>query len=482
VIREGISKGEGLTYKDEYWNEMDDLLNKNMPVTNSQPSITKVAKISKGLQFTAILSIATSIAVVTYYTLFSDLNPSPQPNTQQQDDQTHSAQEQMIIKNNNNSLPDYSADKPQQSEQNNNNPLLNNSSDKPENSEQINTPNADALANSTFRIGRSEQTIKAKITSHSVELNENKNILTGNDESEKYNENKLSPVANEEPLSVNINNTVNETENTGSLITKTIDFNLILPAPNFSDNIKIQNELASLPKYPNRNRLIQHASVSPFVGTNYVSKNYINTSDKISYTNPKQDHFIYGLNLQLESKYFAIRTGLGISTAQLNSSFQSTETTYSYDTSYIIVDPNYQTTPSGNPIALIRQQIDSSVLSSQARLHQGSAEYKYLVIPLTVQYRFAHKKYSFFVEGGSLNNFIISTRNHNSFPQEFSKRQASIPKYTLQFTAGTGIGYALNSKYTLEAQYNYALGKSSPSVNWLGNSHIFTIMLTRNLW
>jgi opacity protein-like surface antigen len=479
VIREGISKGDGLAYKDEYWNEMDDLLNKNIPVTNSQPAITKVAKISKGLQFKAILSIATSIVVVTYYTLFSDLNSSPQPNIHQQDNQTRPVQEQTIIKDNNTSLPNHSADQPQRSETNLHNPLLYNSSNETENHEQINTQNTDASANNT---SNTIDGIEQKSTPHSIELNENKNINIGNNESENHNENKLFPVVNEEPLSVNTNNAVNEIYNTESVVTKTIDFNLIPPAENFSDNIKIQYDQALLPKYPNKNRLIQHASVSPFIGVNYVSKNKTYTSDKILYTNPKQDHIIYGLNLQLESKYFAIRTGLGISTAQLNSSFQSIETNYSYDTSYIIVDPNYQTTPSGNPIALIRQQIDSSLLSSQTRIHQGSAEYKYLVIPLTIQYRFAHRKYSFFVEGGSLNNFIISTKTDNSFPQEFSEKQASIPKYTLQFTAGTGIGYALNSKYTLEAQYNYALGKSSPSINWLNNSHIFTIMLTRNLW
>ncbi len=481
VIKDGLSNGEGLPYKDEYWNKMDDLLSKNMPSNETQYTVTKVAKVSRGLQLTAALSIATSIAVITYYTVFSTSNSSTQPKIQQPNNQTHLASEHPTIDNHSitNSTSDKASDKQEKNTVEQTNNVSSNSS----------------AANPTVQL---EQTTHTKPTSlkSPIDNSINKEIY----EKSKGNKSRQSPLFIDNTPIINTQTTVDntpairqnqysnteETQNTEGLITKTVDFNLIEPAQSNRMEIKVSNNQnqPSLLKHPNRHRIIQHASISPFAGVTYKNREQTYTSEGIIYTNPKQTHFVSGINLQLESKYFALRTGLGISTTQLNSSFETLENKYTSDTNYIIVNSAYQTTLSGKPIALIRQQIDSSITFSQEHLHKGAAEYTYLIIPLTIQYRMAHKRCSFFIEGGTLHNVILTTQSNGSFLSASSDTKVLIPKYTLQFTGGTGIGYALNSKYTLEAQYNYALlGKHTSSpVNWLNNAHLFTIMLTRNLW
>ncbi len=477
VIKEGLAKGEGLPYKDEYWHKMDDLLNESMPNNTVQPTVTKVAKVSKGLKLIAALSIATSIAVITYYSLFSNsgTNSSAQSKIQQSNNQTSLEDEHLT--NDNHSTP------------NSNSPNI---KEREKQTTDITHSDNASLNIASSPVAKSAEADQAK--SLSIKMIVAKNTKSRYSETRQNDQpplfmdnasiiNTHTAIENPSVMTQGLYSTTEENEE--ALVTKTTDFNLIQPTQNAVIEIKHndkQYDQSSLLKYPNRNRIIQHASVSPFVGINNTYREQTYTSNNIMYTNPKQTHIVAGLNVQLESKLFMLRTGLGVSTTQLNSSYQSTENKYTRDTNYIILNPTYQTTPSGKPIALIRQQIDSTLTSSQTSLHEGSTAYQYLIIPLTIQYRIAHNRYSFLLEGGTINNFIISTQSNSSLPKESSEKQALPPKYLLQFTGGTGMGYALNSKYTIEVRYNYALSGKSSSSNWLNNSHLFTIMITRNLW
>lgn len=235
------------------------------------------------------------------------------------------------------------------------------------------------------------------------------------------------------------------------------------------------NQLISKPY-----KTIKHLAFSPFIGIlgNTENQQFVSGNNILKIA--PQNQLSFGANLQLETKRLALRIGLCFNKFDMISINNVYQDNYNYDTSYTLVNPNYGITPSGKAIALIRKDIDSSYQSTEHSVNTSKNTYQYINIPLTVQYFIPYKKLNIEIEAG-MNHLFMIPSNLNNLKLNYENK-FEVPSYSYQFIFGSGVNYAMNTKYALGCRYNYAFTPNHDNVLLPTNKHQFFISLTRVLW
>jgi hypothetical protein len=201
-----------------------------------------------------------------------------------------------------------------------------------------------------------------------------------------------------------------------------------------------------------------------------------------SYHYPNNLHSTYGLLVEMGVKKFVLKTGIGWSKYAIEANTERILNNYKVDTSYVILDPNYGTTPSGKPYALIQRQIDSTIISTQTEVSTQKASYQFLCVPLALQYQLPYKRFTFLLEGGTLHHFMLGSTKELAVSPVNSENKLSIPGYKMQLTAGFGLRYAISQYWAVGCQYNFAKSLKQNSLNVPSDAHIGVITLTRVIW
>jgi hypothetical protein len=201
-----------------------------------------------------------------------------------------------------------------------------------------------------------------------------------------------------------------------------------------------------------------------------------------TYNYPSTMHSTYGVHVELGLKKFVIKTGLGWSKYAIEANSERLINNYKVDTSYVILDPNYGTTPSGKPYALIQRQIDSTIISTQNDVSTEHVSYQFLCVPLALQYQLPYKRFTFLVEGGTLNHFMVGSSKEFAATPANSEDKFSVAAYQMQVTAGFGLRYAIRQNWAIGAQYNFAKSINQNSLNVPSDAHVGVITITRIIW
>ncbi|MES2560584.1 MAG: outer membrane beta-barrel protein [Bacteroidota bacterium] len=464
-INDKLGEGSGIPYKEEYWGDMNTLLDTNMPTTNAAAQTgTAVAKgAATGLKLVSIASIcATAFTVSVLYT-----NMFP-PHTKLATTSVSSSQIETE-----NTSPAQSPEKgiTQQFPENNtiSEPLNNKAGDQKD-APQTSVSSTEIAAetppiSSDFLAPVAASNPEMPITSTSAVIPDQPNLAGNNQPNES-----VAGSTQSESTDHNVKY-------------RSIDFVLLAPASTTTPTeIKdVTTRQAALIAYPNRNRFIQHIAVSPYVAYIHESDKQTFRKQNAEYIHPVQSHVAFGLNVECGNRQFAVRTGIGFSQTRQQTTVETSTDVYKVDTNYVIVNPNYGTTLSGKPVALIQSQFDSSVVATQVSSYGEGTTYQYLTIPLTLQYRVAHKRFLVVLEGGALHHFLISQQTNTPIQQANSETRLPVNGYSLQLTAGSGLRYALSSKWALGIQYNYNLNPSSANLQFLNNAHVATLMVTHTI-
>lgn len=465
-INDKLEEGNGLSYKEEYWNGMNKLLDANMATqaTSAAHTATAVKATTGGLKLLYLSSICVAIFAVSYtYTHIFTPNTPTAPVTSE------------------NNVPAAVIE-----------PLT------PEN----------LSAPSTEHVTSSEQ----QTLPNTTETATNPALVSPTPETDTHSEKTPAEntILNPDPATPNTTPSVTpETVNPArtaithpgelypapsspqplltveeNVSTRTIDFSVINTdgqTMTLNRITGINPEKVSLMPYPNRNRLIEHIALSPFASVIHEYDNQRYQAPKADYSHPVQTHMAYGINVECATKQFALRSGIGWSQTSMLTSVSNSRDLYKVDTTFVVINSNYDTTLSGKPVALVQRRIDSSYVSSEHSAFAETTTYQYVTIPLTLQYRIAYKRLTVVLEGGTLNHFLIAQQTNTPIQQGSSENRYPVQGYTLQLTAGSGLRYALSSNWALGIQYNYNLNPSSANLHFLNNAHVGTLMLTRTL-
>jgi len=467
-INEKLDQGDGLPYKEEYWNDMNGLLDANMPVMKPTHVAAKVA--SNGFKWLYLSSVCAAVFSISYIYLHL-FSPSSQTVSE---NISITAPESVTPKA---SVPFAyeNVTKPIQQE-------VEKTSEQDHENAQKNVVTSETSAPEVeLEKDIIQNQAGSQIVAQTKHLSaEEAPLYDRNDKAEKGISSAILLTKKNESASTLSTLIIADQSVSGHIV----DFTYIDPLSMWriaTEITDLNHNKFSLISYPKRNRFIQHIAVSPFVGIMYESGKQTYRYQNTEYTHPVQSNIVYGVNVECATKQFAIRTGIGWSNTQLEKSVETTQDIYKADTNYTVVNPNYGTTLSGKPVALIKRTIDSSVVSTQhSALHQ-STTYQYITIPLTLQYRITHKRIAVVFEGGALHHFMISQTTHSPVQQTNPENHFQLPGYSIQLTAGSGLRYAVSSKWALGLQYNYTLNPLSANMHLLNNAHVTTFMITRTI-
>lgn len=482
-INNKLDEGSGLRYREEYWNDMNSLLDANMPLvtpenvpanaktqstTATQTSaaakttlLTQTATAIKtavtGLKLSALLSAcaATAGGTLIYFQLFNTPASVPAENKKETRNSTPTKSQtttpaplsvpESDIPTTEETTVSTEASAPRNIINGNNGGSL-----PPDQTTNIVTSmNPEPAQNSPVPVTAAQTPEKPIMDNMSTDIPSSEIVAT-NDQIKTYSSNLIMI----EPLTLSKQTTELNPAGTTSNVT---------------------------PPHLKRNRLIKHLDVSPFAGMIAETGNQRYQSGNTEYVHPAQSNFTYGINIECATKHFSVRTGIGLSRTTLQSSVTTADDIYDVDTNYIIVNPNYGTTPSGKPIALIRRQIDSSYVSTAYTTTKSRTTYQYITIPLTLQYKIAYKRFTTMIEGGGLHQIMISQESNASYSAESENRMV-FPTYHFQLTAGGSIRYAITSQWAVGVQYNYNLNPSGANLHFLNNAHTGILMITRSIY
>lgn len=464
-INDKLEEGNGLPFKEEYWAGMNELLDANM-VTHSTATATKATTIkalSGGLKLLYLSSICATIFSVSFmYTrFFNQATPSTA------EEHALTTIEEMIAPQTS-TVPstEYETSSEQPTFSNNENTAVGSTAQSltPIDEVAVEHSNAQKSVSTPFH---TNNVTTPNIHSSTPTETPNQKTATTTTASELFDTLTPSSSSFEETVS-----------------NRTIDFIAIAPLEHSATLNKLtgvsQKEIPLI-AYPKRYRLIQHIAISPFAAVMHEYDKQMYNAPHADYTHPVQTHFSYGVNVECVTKKFALRTGIGWSQTSMRTSVKTTRDFYDVDTTFVVINSNYDTTASGKPVALVQRRIDSSYASSQHSSLQETTTYQYLTIPLTLQYRIAYKRLTVVLEGGTLHHFLIAQKTQTPIQQDRSENGFPVQGYNLQLTAGSGLRYALSSKWAVGIQYNYNLNPSSANLHFLNNAHVATFMLTRTL-
>lgn len=483
-INDKLGEGGGLPYKEEYWSSMNELLDTKMPAQSTAAphasTVTTTKAVSGTLKLIYLSSICAAVFTVSFmYTrLFA-------PETLTKAENNTPTQTTETVAPETPSIPSSEVETTTKQETL---PIIGKSEvgNSPVSPTPESTSGSEHLATPANTSDFSQSNTASSILKNSTVASSTESSGPAATNAGQSFKSFATPGSATEPsTTVSVAPSIpalSSSEESG--FNRTIDFSYINPIEHV---VGLNTILAEVPAqipliaYPKRNRLISHITLSPFVS--YVSEYDQQTYriQGVTYTHAAQSNLAYGLNVECSTKSLALRSGIGWSQTAMLTNFANTRNVYKVDTNYVVIQSNYDTTVSGKPVALVQRRIDSSIVGSETSSVEKRTTYQYLTIPLTLQYRVTYKRLTVVLEGGALHHFIIAQQTQTPIQQANSENRFPVKGYHLQLTAGSGLRYALSSRWALGLQYNYNLNPSSANLHFLNNAHVATLMLTRTI-
>jgi hypothetical protein len=527
-INDKLEQETGIPYKEEYWDSMNDLLNANLPVAKTPFQTLKAAfkGLSMGLKVLYV-SAGISITLVTGFLVLNTNDKSDNQKTssvqteiQAQSTLTESnplatkeLAEQDALKN------DYTDKEPSidasnkankkeilssqnQDAYNESNASVSEANVTNDNANANGLPKHQSKANEASLEKRRESLNKqnlasTKLTQNAAVGNTSKetNSLTGEVTSEDGNDLNAAAESNLFAASNPSSQVPHAGEETSQQASQTTNINeLVRTKPN--EFLKLNKltiaipvglspielkEVALLPR-KQRNLPFNQLSISAFVGVIKETKDASLNKGNLNYAYPSSFHAPYGVQAEIGFKRFAIKTGLAWSNYDLQVNSSRALNKYKVDTTYVILDPKYGTTPSGKPYALIKRQIDSTVVSTETENLQEKYSYQFLSVPLALQFQIPYKRFTLILEAGTLHHFMVAKANESTILVSNNENKLSVPTYQMQLSGALGLRYALNQNWAVGCQYTFAKSLQQNALNIPGDAHLGMFMLTRTIW
>lgn len=223
-----------------------------------------------------------------------------------------------------------------------------------------------------------------------------------------------------------------------------------------------------------------HLYISPYIQYVLLNPRYESEIDnwKRNYekvNNAKE----YGLQLRLDYQRFSLLGGLGFKQWSEQTNYVSQLDHYTYDTSFRLIQRNYQQRPDGSYIALLEAQYDTASHYTTDTVSNPNArvDFRYITLPIQLQYTLGFGRFEYFAGAGLTFNILSSHQGQYSTAWKVESGKAPemmlnnpaklfVNRSFIQMNMLLGMRYCLNRKLALEAQLNYQRGLSSIMKNY----------------
>lgn len=194
----------------------------------------------------------------------------------------------------------------------------------------------------------------------------------------------------------------------------------------------------------------------------------------------------YNLNFIAIKNNWGFKTGIGLLQLSELTNYVSIKSNYRLDTSYKMVDANFEQTPAGTRIALIKRQIDTSLTYSQSINNPDSKfELTYFKIPILASYALEFNRIDIFINAGINSSFLLQKRGYyttfsdNSFSVKNVKSGNDFNKVLFQTYTAIGIRYQLVNSLNIYAAYGLSMSLNSitKSYSKKPNLNLYTLGL-----
>lgn len=181
--------------------------------------------------------------------------------------------------------------------------------------------------------------------------------------------------------------------------------------------------------------------------------------------NKKNEHHLktvsFQLNLTFKRKNIVFGTGLGMQSQQILTNYVSESNVLQFDTTLRLVNPSYSRTPKGTNIALLLEDIDTSVLTRQHVMFvNNKAVFNYVKVPLFIRYEFGINDLDLFVETGLNTQFLhgikgkyLSKLNGEFIEMDLSQSK-DYNKLLISYQMAFGLKYKLSRRVNFIGLYS----------------------------
>jgi len=176
----------------------------------------------------------------------------------------------------------------------------------------------------------------------------------------------------------------------------------------------------------------------------------------------------YNLQFMAQKNSWGIKTGIGLLQFAERTNYQSINKSYSIDTVYRLVNPNYGLSPTGNTIALIKKQLDTTTTVWNTIANPNAiAQFTYLKIPLMVNYELGKKRFRFYIEAGLNTAILLKQKGYYTSFENNQYRVVDLKNNDLtkgvlfQSYTAFGFKYAIGKSLNLLGGYGFSKGLNS---------------------
>ena len=191
--------------------------------------------------------------------------------------------------------------------------------------------------------------------------------------------------------------------------------------------------------------------------------NLYNLNSRTAVNSNSKNSFGYLASFSASKKHWGFTTGLEYYNYQEQNNYKNTTKSYTYDTSYNMVNAMYATTPKGTRIALISRRIDT-LESQRLQTVNTSLGLHYLNIPLHVFYSAKLGKFSLQFEAGLNAGFLIGKTGtytnliQGNYTVHAAKGSNVFSPLLNQTYIGLGCSYPLYKQFSLQGNINMLKG------------------------
>lgn len=162
----------------------------------------------------------------------------------------------------------------------------------------------------------------------------------------------------------------------------------------------------------------------------------------------------YLIGVSANKGRWSITSGLNFLNLKEEVSYTSEVSTYSYDTSYSLLNPEFIQKVNGKWIGLVKREIDSTEnISSNSICSSCPTSFTYIGVPLNLTYHLNIKKLVVFGELGITTNFAIRQRGYYSHKKDQLKA-VNLKDQKVLSNVLFQSSYALGVKYPLRPRLN----------------------------
>jgi hypothetical protein len=178
----------------------------------------------------------------------------------------------------------------------------------------------------------------------------------------------------------------------------------------------------------------------------------------------------YKASFSASKKHWGLKTGLEYYKYQEQNNYPNSSKSYTFDTSYSLINAFYSYTPKGTRIALIGRKIDTTE-SLNTYFTSTTLGLQYISIPLHGFYTTALGKFSFQVEAGINTGFLIrKTGSYSNLVQgNYVARPAAqsneFKTLMIQSYIGITLSYPVYKQFSLQSSFGMQNGMSTYHTN-----------------